>query len=54
MYSKVNQLYTYVYALFFLEKDMVTHSSTVARRIPWTEEPAGMLQAWGRKRVGHD
>ena len=30
-----------------------THSSTLARRIPWTEEPGG-LQSMGSQRVGHD
>ena len=32
---------------------MVTHSSILARRNPWTEEPAG-LQSIGSQRVGHD
>ena len=36
-----------------LEKEMVTHSSTLAWRIPWTEEP-GRLQSMGSQRVGHD
>ena len=36
-----------------LEKEMVTHSSILAWRIPWTEEPSG-LQSMGSKRVGHD
>jgi len=31
-----------------LEKEMVTHSSILAWRIPWTEEPGG-LQSMGRK-----
>ena len=31
-----------------LEKDMVTHSSILAWRIPWSEEPGG-LQSMGRK-----
>ena len=35
-----------------LEKEMATHSSILAWRIPWTEEP-GRLQSMGR-RVGHD
>ena len=30
-----------------------THSSTLAWRIPWTEEPGG-LQSTGSQRVGHD
>ena len=36
-----------------LEKGMATHSSLLAQRIPWTEEPAG-LQSMGSQRVGHD
>ena len=36
-----------------LEKETATHSSTLAWRIPWTEEPAG-LQSTGSQRVGHD
>ena len=36
-----------------LEEDMATHSSTLAWRIPWTEEPGG-LQSMGSQRVGHD
>ena len=36
-----------------LEKGMTTHSSTLAWRIPWTEEPGG-LQAMGSYRVTHD
>ena len=36
-----------------LEKEMATHSSTLAWRIPWTEEP-GRLQSMGSSRVGHD
>ena len=35
------------------EKEMATHSSTLARKIPWTEEPGG-LQSMGSQRVGHD
>ena len=36
-----------------LEEEMTTHSSTLAWKIPWTEEP-GRLQSMGSKRVGHD
>ena len=36
-----------------LEKEMATHSSTLASKIPWTEEP-GRLQSMGSQRVGHD
>ena len=35
------------------EKAMVPHSSTLAWKIPWTEEPGG-LQSMGSQRVGHD
>ena len=35
-----------------LEKGMATHSSILAWRIPWTEEPGG-LQSMGSQRVGH-
>jgi len=35
-----------------LEKEMATHSSVIAWRIPWTEEP-GRLQSLGSQRVGH-
>ena len=34
-----------------LEKEMATHSSSLAWRIPWTEEPGG-LQSMGSQRVG--
>ena len=36
-----------------LEKEMATHSSILAWRIPWIEEP-GKLQSTGSQRVGHD
>ena len=36
-----------------LEKEMVTHSSILAWRIPWTEKP-GRLQSMGSQRVRHD
>ena len=36
-----------------LEKEMAVHSSTIAWKIPWTEEP-GRLQYMGLQRVGHD
>ena len=35
------------------EKAMVTHSSTLAWKVPWMEEP-GRLQSMGSHRVGHD
>ena len=36
-----------------LEKEMATHSSILAWRIPWMEEPGG-LQSTGSQRVGYD
>ena len=36
-----------------LEKEMATHSNTLAWRIPWREE-SGRLQSRGSQRVGHD
>ena len=36
-----------------LEKEMAIHSSTIAWKIPWTEEP-GRLQSMGSLRVRHD
>ena len=43
-------IYKYVYTL---EKEMATHSSILAWRIPWMEEPGG-LQSTESQRVGHD
>ena len=36
-----------------LEKEMATHSSILALKIPWMEDPGG-LQSMGSQRVGHD
>ena len=36
-----------------LEKEMATHSSILAWKIPWTEEP-DRLQSMGSQRIGHD
>ena len=36
-----------------LEKEMATHSSTLAWKIPWTEETS-RLESMGLQRVGHD
>ena len=36
-----------------LKKEMATHSSILAWKIPWMEEP-GRLQSMGSQRVGHD
>ena len=45
--------FTFSFHFHALEKEMVTHSSTLAWKIPWTEEP-GRLQSMGPLRVGHD
>ena len=34
-----------------LEKEMATHSSILAWRIPWTEEPGGLHSPWGHKEL---
>jgi len=36
-----------------LKEEMASHSSILAWKISWAEEPGG-LQSWGRKRVRHD
>ena len=58
-------IYHYRYYIYFtsslsisplmdtLEKEMATHSNTLAWKIPWTEKP-GRLQSLGLQRVGHD
>ena len=40
-------------SIFFEEKAIAPHSSTLAWKIPWTEEP-GRLQSMGSLRVRHD
>ena len=42
-----------ILAILKLKKAMVPHSSTLAWKTPWTEEP-GRLQSMGSLRVGHD
>ena len=37
-----------------LEKGMATHSSILAWRVPWTEEPGGLQPGTGSQRVEHD
>ena len=37
-----------------LEKEMATHSSILAWKIPWMEEPGSLLQSMGSQRVRHD
>ena len=45
--------FTFTFHFNALEKAMATHSSTLAWRIPWTQEPGG-LPSTGSHRVGHD
>ena len=45
--------FTFTFPLHALEKEMATHSSILAWRIPWAEEPGG-IQSTGSQRVGHD
>ena len=37
-----------------LEEELASHSSILAWRIPWTEEPGGLQSVHGVTRVGHD
>ena len=45
--------FTFTFHFHALEKEMATHSSVLAWRIPGTEEPSGLLST-GSHRVGHD
>ena len=45
--------FTFTFHFHALEKEMATHSSTLAWKIPWMEEHGG-LQSSGSLRVGHD
>ena len=45
--------FTFTFHFHALEKEMATHSSTLAWRNPWMEDPGG-LQSMGPQRVGHD
>ena len=45
--------FTFTFHFPTLEKEMATHSSVLAWRIPWTGEPGG-LPSMGSHRVGHD
>ena len=46
-------VFTFTFHFHALEKEMATHSSVLAWRIPWTEKP-GRLQSMGSHRVRHD
>ena len=45
--------FTFSFHFHALEKEMATHSSVLAWKIPWMEEP-GRLQSMGLLRVGHN
>ena len=45
--------FTFTFHFHALEKEMATHPSVLAWRIPWTEKP-GRLQSMGSLRVGHN
>jgi len=51
LFQFVNLLLTWL--MVSLEKEMATHSSILAWKIPWIEEPGG-LQSMGSKRVRHN
>ena len=51
--GKIMPLLFNMLSRFVREKAMAPHSSTLAWKIPWTEEP-GRLQSMGSLRVGHD
>ena len=53
LYCFCSSLYHFTFLAEFAEKAMASHSSTLAWKIPWTEEP-GRLQSMGSRRVGHD
>ena len=50
---KSTSIFIYLAVLGLLEKAMAIHSSTLAWKIPWTEEPGG-LQSMGSLRAGHN
>ena len=45
--------FTFTFHFHALEKEMATHSSVLAWKIPWTEEPGGLQSMWSL-RVRHD
>ena len=53
MYQSLYKCFKLQVLSLLLEKAMATHSSTLAWKIPWMEEP-GRLQSMGSRRVGHD
>ena len=53
MVEMVNSMYSFTFYFDALEKEMATHSSVLAWRIPGTGEPGG-LPSMGSHRIGHD
>ena len=53
MYDFYINMCFYSFSKVYWEKEMAAHSSVLAWRIPWIEEPGG-LQSTGSQRVGHD
>ena len=51
--SDMTEDFTFTFYFYATEKEMATHSSVVAWRIPGTGEPGGLL-SMGLHRVGHD
>ena len=51
--NSIRKFVEYIFVYSSVEKAMALHSSTLAWKIPWTEEPGG-LQSMGSLRVGHD
>ena len=51
--SKLKKILFIIILIGTVEKEMATHSSVLAWKISWTEEPGG-LQSMGSQRVGHD
>ena len=51
--TEVDCHFLLIYVFMCMEKALAPHSSTLAWRVPWTEEPGG-LQSMGSLRVGHD
>ena len=52
-YIQVVNLFIFLLLTIVSDKAMAPHSSTLAWKIPWMEEPGG-LQSMGSLRVGHD
>ena len=53
LYSRFSSVIYFIHSSVYIGENNGTHSSTLAWKIPWTEEP-GRLQSMGSLRVGHD